>query len=1166
MATQQDVTGTPSWQLARGIVAQLREMPPSAAESEVENRLRNVLGYLFPNLHYPNIATQYQSGDGPIDVYCRNVVFETKRQGRKDDARAKSDGTTETPEEQAVRYLDALTVQESMFDDAGVGWRAGITDGKEWSFYDYDRNAPDSEKLTLVNTLRLNTQADDETLLAYLYDFVNRTVKMAPPTDNVRWSEGLVQPFLDLAARYEASPEYDVKRSLWRGVLRGAFINPQGDADAERDLFARHTMLVVIARAVAETLRPPDRQAANREQLHDTLTEGFAAWLLDAAGDLGAGALDQLVAEVHKYEWSAGNRDTLKDLYHSVIARQIRHDFGEYYTPDWLARAVCEEVMDRPWCQETIEMAVAGQLTGPAVLDPSCGSGTFLFHATQLLLEEAGKHPELANSPEAQVEVVSGLVAGMDLHPVAVELSKTTKMLAFDDLAVHYAGFADEDTVHLCDSLQWETRSNRGAMEFGDTVEIPTDEPDNPIRLPSSLLLSERFPQLLGHIFSYANQPETPDTEDNLSAVLNLPNQADRKSALALYRQLRGYIQSGRNNVWHWYIVNLIQPLRLTNLPVSRMVGNPPWVVYNAMAADRQDTFRERAAERNLWAGAHLATQNDLAATFVATCVDFYLQAGNRKTGGRFGFVLPYAALRARHWAPFRDGNWSLRQDAERGTHVDLSKDAWDFFGVNAPPFPQANSSVVFGTKVSANRQSSNIKPLAGIQEAASIEPVNTRMPWDEAKTRLQWHRRQEYPVAPSPAYAGTFRNGATLFPQPLVVFERPTSRAIGKVYFKTNTGKGKWGGKEREGRVEERFVRPALFSRLLLPFSITGHSHVIAPFTADGSGLEDVLPRDAASDDFRLYWDNADSDWQVGSSGRPPYTLLDQVDYQGKLSSQLNSGQATKVVYQRSGSWLSSCVVSAHMVADWTLNWYASDNQNELHYLAAIFNAPCLADFFKDACRASDRHFQMGPIENLPISMYDANNEHHANLAAQSRMAHELVSALVAERQSANLRINRNDVLRDAAMQSILASIDESARAIFPGFCKQDSGSMILPSESLPTAQIYMGVAAREFEAGNAQAGADRLWDAAKHTLMEIARRNDWQIDGDDGDAMLDAAERLAETDANGGEILLSHFSSARYYPDKVRFGFFDLEDGDGNDALRIVRRFIDEAERLAS
>ena len=317
-----EATGTPRWELARDIVAQLRQMPAATAEAETEVRLYNILHYLFPGLGYPDLATQFPSGDGPIDVYCRNAVFETKRLGRKDDARTKRDGSTETPEEQAVRYLDALTAQPNMFDQAGAGWRAGITDGKEWSFYDYQRNAPEGAQLTPRHTLRLNAPEDDEALLAYLYDFINRTVKMAPPADNEQWAENLVQPFQELAARYENSPEYDVKRSLWRGVLRGAFLNPQGDGDAERDLFARHTMLVVTARAVAETLRPAEQAANDAAVIRDNLAEGFAAWLLDAAGAEGAAAIDALVREVNKYAWSAANRDTLKDLYHAVIPAQ----------------------------------------------------------------------------------------------------------------------------------------------------------------------------------------------------------------------------------------------------------------------------------------------------------------------------------------------------------------------------------------------------------------------------------------------------------------------------------------------------------------------------------------------------------------------------------------------------------------------------------------------------------------------------------------------------------------------------------------------------------------------------------------------------------------------------------------------------------------------------
>ena len=124
------------------------------------------------------------------------------------------------------------------------------------------------------------------------------------------------------------------------------------------------------------------------------------------------------------------------------------------------------------------------------------------------------------------------------------------------------------------------------------------------------------------------------------------------------------------------------------------------------------------------------------------------------------------------------------------------------------------------------------------------------------------------------------------------------------------------------------------------------------------------------------------------------------------------------------------------HMIADGTLNWFASDNECELHYLAAIFNAPALAEFFNRACRYSDRHFQMLPVQNLPIPAYDGGNAHHAELAAQSQAAHRRVAALVAERQSARRRTSRNDVLRDTGLQTILAEIDAGVRAILPDYC----------------------------------------------------------------------------------------------------------------------------------
>ena len=797
-----NVTGEPHWDLAREGIARLRELPDSVAEAEVESHLRSILGHLFPSLRYPDIATQYQSGDGPVDVYCRNVVFETKRQGKKDDARTKPDGSTETPEEQALRYLDALASRPSLFDSVNVGWRACVTDGKEWTFYDYnsDLALPSAERLTLNRDIRLDAPQDDDELLGYLYQFVDRTTKLAPPTDNEIWVEGLAYQYVALAASCEQSPAYDVKRALWRDVLRGAYLTPPSDSAAERDLFARHTMLVVVSRAVAETIRPVGQQPIGQETRHSSYTEGFAAWILDASDEAGETLLNETIAEVDRYEWRSQNRDALKDLYHAVIPRNIRHDFGEYYTPDWLARAVCEEVMDAEWRREVIEKAVAGQRQGPAVLDPSCGSGTFLYHATQLLLEEARRHPELANSPQAQVEIVNDLVAGIDLHPVAVELAKTTKILAFSELAF-YAKSEDTVGVYLGDSLQWETRRNRALFELGALVDIPTDDPDDPLRLPRNFLLSDHFLPRLNQVFDYARLPEYPGIEDDLTAVLNLNTEDEKGSLIETYRRFRRYIEEGRNHVWYWYISNLVQPYRLTQQPASRIVGNPPWVVYNAMSSERQDAFRQQAQDRKLWASANLATQNDIAATFAATCVDYYLEPG-----GKFGFVLPYAALRARQWEAFRAGVWSLPETSGRpSTLIDLSKDAWDLMNLNSPPFPQANSSVVFGTKLNTGeRRGRRVQavPLSDILGISNTESINPKLPWDDVSPKLTFTPRTRYDTKPSEAYANAFRNGATLFPQPLVVFEQPLSRALGKVYFRTNTGKGAWADSARNGQV----------------------------------------------------------------------------------------------------------------------------------------------------------------------------------------------------------------------------------------------------------------------------------------------------------------------------------------------------------------------------
>ena len=1015
-----EVTGAPDWPRAREIAVALMELPSSVDEEEVRSRLRELLGRLFPKLAYPEIAVQYQTGDGPADIVCRNLVVETKGEGKLDAPRLLPDGSAETPEEQLERYIAALSRSPDMFFEPVQGWQGLVTDGKRWDFYEFDPDKPSGTRLVNAHTLQLGCSSDVTDLLLRLTRIVDSESDIAPPTHDETWANDMVKGFVKLASKVSTARSFQLKLALWRDMLKGAFITSPESDEAEVNLFASHTMLVIVARAVANAIAPTGHVYQDPKTRDDDLSRGFAAWLSDVGGHEGAKLIDNLVREVNRYEWRRSDRDHLKDLYHAVIPRDIRHDFGEYYTPDWLARAVCEEVMDAEWREQVIDAAVARTIVGPAVLDPSCGSGTFLYHASKLLLETAAQHPELAGNPEEQAELVNRLVAGMDLHPVAVELAKTTKALAFAN-ELNFR-ITDEPGIFLGDSLQWSLRTEQVQAIDGNVVELPTGDAHDPIRLPYGMVMSDGFMQQLSRIFQFAQHENDPQAEDALLSLLDLRSEADRKTVVATFRRFRDYMRTGRNHVWKWYIENLVQPLRLGAEPMTRLIGNPPWVVYGKMTSERQDKLRKHAIDRKVWAPAKNAPNNDLAATFVVTCVDEYLAPG-----GRFGFVMPYAMLRGRQWEPFRTGEWSsLSSDST--TKADLSLPAWDMTQINEPPFPHVHSSVLFGTKVDARKQTNSARPLKSILRVSG-DDVNTSMGWDEVKTNLDWTRATEWEFKPSDEYANRFRRGADLSPQSLVVFEESASRpAIGeRVRFTTNEGKGNWRGLSRQAIVEKRFVLKAIFSGHMVPFGTSGHSNIIAPVTENGRQLTKEVPTGDAAADFRDFWVTADLNYRHTRTAKSAPDLLAQIDNRGKLSARLAVINRPCVCYNTSGSWLSSAVVKAGNLVDTTLYWMGADDVNELHYLAAVFNAPALKIFFNE-CRTSDRHFHMAPIRSLPIPAYIADDANHNKLVKASRAAHKRVAKLD--------DVKRDSVLADTYVRRNLARIDEAVREMLPEYC----------------------------------------------------------------------------------------------------------------------------------
>jgi hypothetical protein len=111
------------------------------------------------------------------------------------------------------------------------------------------------------------------------------------------------------------------------------------------------------------------------------------------------------------------------------------------------------------------------------VLDPACGSRTFLFHAVRHLIS-----PGRAAKWTGQriLEACEENVRGLDVHPVAVTLARVTWLLALANV-VEERPAKLSIPVFLGDAMQWNLRRFVDGADV--LVEVPGDE--RPLQIPA---------------------------------------------------------------------------------------------------------------------------------------------------------------------------------------------------------------------------------------------------------------------------------------------------------------------------------------------------------------------------------------------------------------------------------------------------------------------------------------------------------------------------------------------------------------------------------------------------------------------------------------------------------------------------------------------------------
>ena len=781
---------------------------------------------------------------------------------------------------------------------------------------------------------------------------------------------------LDLLSRafnaVRAEKSVQTKFHEWDMLLAKVY----GTQTQDLDMFLKHTYLAFLSRGIV--IEVLFRDAQRNAELYRGLIDGaffrgqsiqnlaeadFFAWGLgNAAEPLLIELIANLFRRLDDFRFDQLDQDLLKMLYQELVEPADRHMLGEYYTPDWLAQLTLDEIGYRE-----------GRL-----LDPSCGSGTFLYFAIRRLREGGRKGAAL-------VSYVQENVIGIDVHPLAVLMAKANILVALANDLKEYAG-AVRLSVYLADTLL------TGEDVRENTMHVVTGR-EGAFRIPLVTLERERLiDDLIDEMVRVAElATQSREAEKDAAEAFAKCLEGFEKQELFFWRQnfhhMTKMIRDGRNTVWAFILKNAYRPVYLRNQKCRYIVGNPPWLSYRYIEDEgykervRQLTFDYgllKSTERRLF------TQIDTSTLFFVHCQHEFLEEG-----GTIAFVMPKSAIvPSQQHAVFQRLGFSALHD----------------FSEVSPLF-NVRACLIIRHK---DGQAKSEMPLT--EWKARFDQKNPSLP--NPRKAMEARRRMfKFPAVSGPAspYYSEFVQGATLVPRSLWFVEcrkRPSGIWVfdrNAPYVETTPAaqrlaKSPW-KVHLEGKVENRFLFATVLAENLLPFGVRAFSLVVLPVVEakDGSLRMlkhlDILGQGAL--EAHSWVKKAEEIWEKRKKRSQP-SLQEYLDWQQKLTRQRINARGV-VLYNRSGTNLVAALIqrvrSPHIgqapvsgfIADNAAYRYYPASLEEGHYLVGALNSDVVNQAIKPYQTQGlwgERDIHRRPFEVCPIPRFDPKNPLHSRIA----------------------------------------------------------------------------------------------------------------------------------------------------------------------------------------
>ena len=319
---------------------------------------------------------------------------------------------------------------------------------------------------------------------------------------------------------------------------------------------------------------------------------------------------------------AARSRDVLKAFYQSLVPETLRKTLGEFYTPDWLVDVTCDRTGVEDWLK-------------PRVLDPTCGSGSFLLEAVRRK-RLAAKFSGM--SAKETLRHVLASVWGFDLNPLAVQAARVNFLIAIADL-VAATKTEVELPVLLADAVYSPAIPPGEGDEYVE-YQIGSDQSDLTVTVPRDLAFDRmRLDQIFEAMGTAVDNEVEYDKVEHLliaQGAMTKMEAASWKSALEkTYNQVLELHKNAWNGIWFRIVRNFFWSVVAGEFDI--VVGNPPWVRWSNLPERYRERIKPTCEQYAIFSETpyHGGNELDISGMLTYTVGDKWL-----KLGGTLVFVI----------------------------------------------------------------------------------------------------------------------------------------------------------------------------------------------------------------------------------------------------------------------------------------------------------------------------------------------------------------------------------------------------------------------------------------------------------------------------------------------------------------------------------------------